>query len=43
VQGRYLLKTQMMEVVNEMVASRSAQKPLDLMVTNLYFTQFIVQ
>ena len=43
VQGRYLLRTQLLESVNQIVAKASEEAARDGLVTNIYFTQFIVQ
>jgi flagellar basal body-associated protein FliL len=49
VQGRYVLKTQVIELANELWAKRqnldaaTANSPADPIVTELYFSQFIVQ
>ena len=39
VQGRYLLRTQLLEHANQLIS----KQPSDGLVTNIYFTQFIVQ
>lgn len=43
VQGRYLLKTQLLDGVNQLINERSGLAAKDALVTNIYFTQFIVQ
>jgi flagellar basal body-associated protein FliL len=47
VQGRYVLKTQVMELANELWAKRQKKddqrNPPEPLVDNLFFTQFIVQ
>ena len=43
VQGRYLLRTQILEAVNQLIAQRADRPVPDGFVTNIFFTQFIVQ
>jgi flagellar basal body-associated protein FliL len=48
VQGRYILKSQVLEIANQLWAKRQTQggenaPTVDPLFTNLYFTQFIVQ
>ena len=43
VQGRYLLKTQLIDSVNQIVLERNPDMAKEPLVTNLFFSQFIVQ
>jgi flagellar basal body-associated protein FliL len=43
VQGRYVLRTQMADAINQMLAAESGDKSKPVAVTNVYFTTFIVQ
>jgi flagellar basal body-associated protein FliL len=48
VQGRYILKSQVLEIANQLWAKRQSPNgenvpASDPLFTNLYFTQFIVQ
>ncbi len=43
VQGRYNVRSQLMEFANKLIASSNPEAPLDDLVTNIYFSQFIVQ
>lgn len=41
VQGRYVLRTQILDLVNDLLKAESKDK--DIAVTNVFFTQFLVQ
>ena len=43
VQGRYILHSQLIDMANQTIASRTHSPSKDLLVTNLYFTTFLVQ
>ncbi len=45
IQGRYILKNEIMEIVNQLARSKSDQpkESRDSLVNQLYFTQFVVQ
>jgi flagellar basal body-associated protein FliL len=45
VQGRYILRTQIIELTNQLVAARdgAGEKDQNALVTNVYFTHFVVQ
>ena len=43
VQGRYILKSQLLEILNKKIAELTHDKSNTPVVTNLYFDQFIVQ
>lgn len=45
VQGRYVLRTQIMDMANNIATGESSKKaaPREPFVTNVYFTQFVVQ
>jgi len=43
VQGRYLLKTQLIDSINQIAKDRSPEGRKEALVTNLFFSQFIIQ
>ena len=43
VQGRYILHSQLIDMANQTIAARANNPPNDRLVTNLYFTVFLVQ
>ena len=43
VQGRYVLHSQIMDFANDLLVRHSAKPMKDGLVTNVYFTQFVVQ
>ena len=43
VQGRYILHSQLIDIANQTIASRTQIEDKDRLVTNLYFTTFLVQ
>ena len=43
VQGRYILHSQLIDMANQTITSRTHATSKDQLVTNLYFTTFLVQ
>ncbi|MEO5970226.1 MAG: flagellar basal body-associated FliL family protein [Bdellovibrionia bacterium] len=43
VQGRYILHSQLIDIANQTIARRTHSEAKELLVTNLYFTTFLVQ